>query len=143
MRLVAITTCALLVANGCSSGTKSTAAPGPTRARVSADLISQAEIAQHSYSTALEIVEGLRPTMLRIRSATITQSSSTPGMASNGAVSLTASVFLDDTRLGEQNQLASIPANTVKEIRYINARDATTLWGTGYPAGVIQVITKK
>jgi hypothetical protein len=80
--------------------------------------------------------------MLRIRTSTITQSSGT-GMPTNGAVSLSASVFLDDVRLGEQNQLASIPANTVKEIRYVNARDATTLWGTGYPAGVIQVITKK
>lgn len=143
MRLVAVTACALLIASGCSAGTQSAVPPGATRPRQSADLITQAEITQHSYSNALEIVQGLRPQMLRIRTSTITQSSGTPGMASNGAVSLSAVVRLDDVLLGEQNSLASIPANTVREIRYVNARDATTLWGTGYPAGVIHVITKK
>jgi hypothetical protein len=142
MRRLVLTACAFLAVYGCSSGTQS-AAPGATPPRASTDFISQAEISQHSYSNALEIVQGLRPSMLRIRTSTITQSSGTPGMTSNGAVSLSAAVRLDDVLLGEQNQLASIPANTVKEIRYINARDATTLWGTGYPAGVIHVITKR
>jgi hypothetical protein len=31
----------------------------------------------------------------------------------------------------------------VREIRYINARDATTRWGTGVSSGVIQVVSKR
>jgi hypothetical protein len=39
--------------------------------------------------------------------------------------------------------MANIPASRVKEIRFINARDATTRWGTGYGSGVILVTTKR
>jgi hypothetical protein len=39
--------------------------------------------------------------------------------------------------------LSTIPANRVREIRYINAADATTRWGTGHASGVILVTTKR
>jgi hypothetical protein len=138
MRPLVIAACTLLVA--CSSATQSTASPGTPTPGGRADLITQSEIAQHSYATALDIVQNLRPSMMRLRSVTLSQGT-TAGMPSGANES--AIVFVDDVRMGDLNQLGSIPANTVKEIRYINARDATTRWGTGYPAGVIQVITRK
>jgi hypothetical protein len=34
-------------------------------------------------------------------------------------------------------------ATDVEELRYLNARDATTMYGTDMAAGAIQVITKR
>jgi outer membrane cobalamin receptor len=52
-------------------------------------------------------------------------------------------VFIDNVRSGASiERLAAIDVESVQEIRWINARDATTRWGTGVAGGVIQVITR-
>jgi len=50
---------------------------------------------------------------------------------------------MDDVRLGDVGSMVNIPTNRVKEIRFINARDATTRYGTGHSSGVILVTTKR
>jgi len=95
-----------------------------------ADLITEAEINASVYQNALEVVQNLRPNMMRPR-----------GSTAQGPVPVV--LFVDDVRLGELNGLANIPAGRVKEIRYISARDATTRWGTGVGSGVILVTTKR
>jgi hypothetical protein len=50
---------------------------------------------------------------------------------------------MDDVRLGEPASMVNIPASRVKEIRFMNARDATTRFGTGHSSGVILVTTKR
>jgi hypothetical protein len=52
-------------------------------------------------------------------------------------------VVVDDVSYGSIENLANLSANAVREIRYLNAADATTRWGTGYPGGVILVTMKK
>jgi len=54
-----------------------------------------------------------------------------------------AKVVVDGVALGAIENLASVNAVTVREIRYIGATDATTRYGTGYVGGVILVTTKK
>jgi hypothetical protein len=104
-------------------------------------LITEEEIATGSYQTALDIVQNLRPTMLRGRGAT----TGVTGADASGYEGSVAGVvvYLEEVRLGGIESLRSIPAAGVKEIRFISARDATTRWGTGHPSGAIQVITKK
>lgn len=96
-----------------------------------ADLISEAEIKASGFQTALEVVQNLRPAMMRPRGTS-------PEV---GTVAIV--LFVDDTRMGDVSTMSSIPADRVKEIRYINSRDATTRWGTGFASGVIQVTTKR
>ena len=50
-------------------------------------------------------------------------------------------VYLDNVRIGDSNALVDIPLAAVREIRYFNAADATTRWGTGHAGGAIEVIT--
>jgi hypothetical protein len=95
-----------------------------------ADLITEAEISATTYQNALEIVQNLRPTMMRPR-----------GSTGQGPVPVV--LFVDDVRMVDLNGLANVPANRIKEIRYINARDATTRWGTDVGSGVILVTTKR
>ena len=150
MRRLVLSSVLLVVSACASSGTSgstspkitTTTTPPPTRG--GPDLITAQEIASagKSYSTAYELVESLRPTMLRSRASTMTYNTSS-GTSTNDAASISVIAFVDDVRLGAVESLRQVPASQVKEIRYINGRDATTKWGTGYTSGVIQVISKK
>jgi len=132
-----------LAAAACASGTGSGTAPSGATAvpRGNANLITQEEIAGGSYQTALDIVQNLRPSMLRGRGVT----TGVTGADASGYEGPVAGVvvYLEEVRLGGIESLRSIPAAGVKEIRFVSARDATTRWGTGHPSGAIQVITKK
>ncbi|HEX9562711.1 MAG TPA: hypothetical protein VF981_02020 [Gemmatimonadaceae bacterium] len=113
---------------GCGGGS---ATPGgaPQPVRGSADRITEAEINAGVYQQALEVIQNLRPSML-IRRGTV-----------SGFVPVVA--YMDNVRLVELNSLSTIPANQIREIRFINARDATTRYGTGHASGVILVTMKR
>ena len=48
---------------------------------------------------------------------------------------------MDNVRMGGVDFLLNIPLDRVTEIRYFDASDATTKWGTGVAGGAIEVIT--
>jgi hypothetical protein len=81
-----------------------------------------------NYENALEVVRSLRPAMLRPRA---------------GAGAQAVMLYIDDVRMNDMNGLSTVPTNRVREIRFINARDATTRWGTGHDSGVILLTTKR
>lgn len=121
---------ALVACGGGGSGTASQPQTNaPRTVRGPADLITEAEInAGTNYQNALEAVTYLRPQMLRPRA---------------GAGAQAVVLYIDDVRMNDMAGLASVPTNRVREIRFINARDATTRWGTGHDSGVILVTTKR
>lgn len=125
---------------GCGGGGSGTAAQpetvAPTVRRGSSNVIAEAEISSAAYQNALEIVQNLRPQMLIPRGA----GSDASGVS---AASIPIIIYMDDVRLGEPSSLVNIPATRVKEIRFLNARDATTRYGTGHSSGVILVTTKR
>ena len=51
-------------------------------------------------------------------------------------------VFVDNIRYGDLEVLRDIPLIEIREIRFVSGPDATTRWGTGVVAGVIEVIRK-
>ena len=109
-------------------GASTTTSSRPVRG--SADLITEAEINAGVYQNALEIIQNLRPNMARPRAMAAT------------AAPVPVVPYMDGVRLQDLSALATIPASRVKEIRYINANDATTRYGTGHSSGVILVTTK-
>jgi hypothetical protein len=101
------------------------------------DVITDAEISSRASdaTNALQIVQKLRPQMLRSR-----------GLVSPNDVTGEASmprVYVDNVSFGNLESLANLNASQIKEIRFLNARDATTQYGTGHVGGVILVLTKK
>lgn len=127
-----------MVSWGCSSGggggTSTAARPGGSRQQ---DVISESEITSRATdaSNALQIVQKLRPQMLRSR-----------GLVSPNDMTGEASmpkVYVDNVNYGNIESLANINAAQVKEIKFIKGPDATTTWGTGHMGGVILVTTKK
>lgn len=152
-----ITLGAVTIAAACASGGSSPSATGATPAmaaagadsaaqgasRRRADLISRDEIAasQGRAQNALEVIQRLRPQMLRPRVGTTSSMSGGAGSDASGMVTLV--VYMENQRLGDVQQLVNISIDQLREIRYISPTDATTLWGTGHAAGVIQVFLRR
>lgn len=109
----------------CASATGSSGTPS------NRDVIASGEIRQQEDrdTNAYDLIQRVRPQWLLSR-----------GSALSGP--FYAEVFLDGTRYGELDALRQISTRDVREIRYYDSRDATTLYGTGYLGGVIHVRTR-
>jgi hypothetical protein len=83
--------------------------------------------------TVYQAIERYRGDWLRGRSATI---------RTNTGRRLSY-VFLDGRPYGELEVLSQLGTEFVEEIRFITGSDATTRFGTGYPAGIINVISRR
>ncbi len=89
------------------------------------------EISSVPVSTAYEAIQTLRPQWLR-RRETLSLMDPNSGYPA---------VVVDNIQRGELDLLRNIRAEVVAEIRYLNARDATTRYGTGFRGGAIEVTT--
>ncbi len=98
---------------------------GSGSVRRNPDLITLAELNDISDRSAYEAVERLRPRWLRGR---------------GGRTGLPGIIW--DDRAYRFDILRTMPIEQVGEMKFINAMDATTLWGTGYPDGIIQVTSR-
>jgi hypothetical protein len=109
------------------------AGTGERGASGSRDVITQEQLqgADFQSYTAFEAIQRLRPTWLRPRGTTMT------------GVRPYAEVIVDGTPYGGLEILRSIRVGDVGEIRYLSAVDATTLYGTGYVGGAIEVSTRR
>ena len=84
------------------------------------------EVRRASGATALEIIQHLRPQYLRSRG---------PLHA--------PTVFVDGMRRGGTEALREIRASVTEEIQYLDGREATQRFGSGYTGGIIHVLTKR
>ena len=110
---------------------------GTASARTDRDVIPEAEISSRAAdaANALQVIQKLRPQMLRTR-----------GLASpmdRTGETVQPRVYVDNIEYGNLSTLSNVNASQIREIRFINSRDATTSWGTGHMGGVILILTKK
>jgi len=128
---VAVWTAACGTAGGGGGGGGARAAPRTQ------ELIPEGEIAANASeaSNALQIIEKLRPQMLR------TRGTGSPNDPTGEKVR--PKVYVDNVAYGDLSTLSNLNASQIREIRFVNSRDATTTWGTGHMGGVIHVIMKR
>ena len=107
----------------------------PRRGSSNVIIAEEIEAAGADITTALQLVERLRPMMLRPRNLTA-------GSVGDGNL-FGVIVYVEEVRVGSVEALQTVMAASVREIRYIGASDATTRWGTGHSNGVIQVLLKR
>lgn len=136
---VAMILLAAAIHAGCASSAEGNGAQQAT------EVITAQEIAGVEVNDAFEAVQRLRPQLLRTR-GTATVRSAGPegqptGIATQSGTELT--VYVDNLRVGGAEALRNISARRVQEIRYVNARDATTRYGTGHLGGVLEVRMKQ
>jgi len=132
LRIIAVAIFGLLLAAGaCATGQSG-------GARAERDVISAEEIEQSNVHDAYEIVRQLRPRWLRGRGPqTFTDD------VRNTTIPGYPRVKVDDLPPMNLEDLRDIRVVEIAEIRYINPRDATLRYGTGFSGGIIQVITKR
>lgn len=125
----------LVVLAGCSSGSGGSFGGGSVddRPRSSRDVITQEELTQRPSDNAYDVIRQIRPQWLRAR-----PSSSFLNPAANLPY-----VFVDERRFGPIDSLYQLRSANIERIELMNARDATTLYGAGFPGGIIQVYTKR
>jgi len=96
-------------------------------------VISAEELALNPGRSVYDVVVSLRPHWLtegRLRS---------PTEREGGGEAGTLLVYVDGTRHGNLESLRQLMTSDVREVWYLNARDATSRYGTGHTAGVIEV----
>ena len=94
---------------------------GPRR---DANLITNEELAEYTTLTAHDVIRRLRPRWLRARGG--------------GAPQL----IMDGARLGSLEGLSSISVADVETLRFLSASDATMRFGTNFPNGAIEVVSR-
>ena len=115
-----------LVISGCASSAESSS--GSARDR---NVITLEEMQNLSSVSLYEAIQRLRPAWLRSRGP----------MSGGGASSSYPQVFMDGVQIGNIEILKDYRMDGVRELRFIPARDATTRFGTGYLAGVIEILS--
>ncbi|MCY4647066.1 MAG: hypothetical protein OXE73_09335 [Gammaproteobacteria bacterium] len=115
MALSLIMLCSACVSTGSSDGT-----------RRDPDLILAEELADYSTMRLTDAIRQLRPRWMSVR-----------GSATGSAVP----VVMDGGVPQDWAILDSLRPDQVQSIRFHSAADATMRWGTGYPNGLIEVLT--
>ena len=107
-------------------------APQLSTAVPAGEVITEAEIARSQAFTAYDAVQTLRANFFSNRGRTTILGDSSPLPV----------VYLDGIEYGPMTSLRNIPASHVASIRMYRAWEATTKFGMGKSAGVIEVTTK-
>ena len=104
----------------------SSSSAAPMSYRPSSVLTSQ-EISHANGGSAYDLIAQMRPSFLN---------------ATRGATGFgERRVYVDGICVGGLAQLRMIPSMTVREVRFLNASDATTLYGMGNSGGAVMIIT--
>ena len=113
-----------LVLTGCASGSS------PGGQRRNPNVITTADLREMDAEglTAFQTIQRMRPQWLRSR-----------GVGSFGGGSSLPKVLVEEAPFGEVDDLRSMDVSEIDELRFLGAADATTRFGTGYPAGAILV----
>ncbi len=109
------------------------AGEGRSRPRRSNQIIARDELKKVAYTNAFDAVSQLRPNWL----SAARQRSSTE--REDGGAAGVIVVYLDGTRLGTLDALRQVALGDIDEIQYFDAGEATNRFGTGHPAGAINV----
>ena len=128
---VAVLACAG-ASQGGSGGAEATAATGATTRR-QGNVITAEEIASSSATNAYDAVRQLRSHWLTTRGVSGTRDAGAGGIV----------VYVDGARRGGLDALEQIGIEQVGEIRFLDASNATTRYGTGHTNGAIEVRTKR
>lgn len=98
----------------------------------SSNVVTAEDLAAQPMNNLYDALQRLRPRWLVERGAT------TLGAGGNPVV-----VYVDNQRMGGVQELRNIVLETVQQVRYRDAADATTRYGTGHASGAIEVTTKR
>lgn len=121
----------VLMMAGCATTSRDFLPEGVERGGANEILSSEIRAVEASHPSAREVIRDLRPAWLRMRrSASATSQPSGPA------------VFLDGIGWGGLDDLFRIRSTDIESMEFMSGLDATTIYGTGYPEGIVHVNTR-
>jgi hypothetical protein len=130
--LLACTACAAVQPSPASLSPTSADSAADRRAHGDGNVITSVEILP-GMSSAYDVVRNRRPEWLHARGTL-------PSDAGRPALPL---VYLEGISYGDCETLKSIAASSIAELRFLDARDATTRFGSGHTSGIILVTLRR
>jgi len=124
-RRVLLVCSVVLLATSCAVASQS--GDGNSRSQTR---LSHADLENTSELTLYDAIQRLRPRWLRPRGTN----------SARGPARIV--VYLNNVRVGGVSYLHDLAVESVQEVSFINASDATTRWGIGVAGGVILVISR-
>jgi hypothetical protein len=118
---------ALVGVAGCASG-GARSKPLSRNQKSSASIITEKEISDSPGRTAYDTIEYLRPLFLSVSRA-------------RGSLA-ERWVYVDGMRVGGLDALRGIRSSTIREIRLLDASEATLQFGSGHSLGAVLVLTR-
>lgn len=100
-------------------------------APVDAEQLSKEEMLKEHFTNVYDAVASLRSAWLTVRGTDSFRQTSQIW------------VYYDGNRLGGVDEMRAVIVSSVASVRYYNGVDATTRWGVGHSAGVIQILSHK
>jgi len=116
-----------------SAGASASQSSAPRRG--GANMISEAEITSSGVSNAYELIQRLRPAWLRARGT-----SSVNGSTGGGDAPV---VYMDGAQLGDLSSLSSVSIQTIRQVQFLSASEATQRFGTNQMGGAILLTSKR
>jgi hypothetical protein len=116
-------------------------AGGPANTGGDRDVITADDVARVPQATnAYDVIDRLRPFWLKQNGPRSLANGGGNQVADVGSVGTV--VFIDGVKAGDLEQLKTINASAIKQIRFLDASEATALHGTGFLYGAIEVTTR-
>lgn len=129
----------LVLLPACSAPQGGGNGPAPRRSHV----IPEETIRESTASHVLELIRRERPQWLRRRGTKtldIVATRTAMGQTSASAEDVPIRVYVDGVeRRGGLDELRGIDVAQVREVRFVDARQATTRWGQGHINGAVEV----
>lgn len=113
---------AVWLVTGCASGQQNQSSPPSDR-----NLLTQQEIDQSASMTAYDMIRALRPHWLSQR-----------GVSSLRTANPTM-LYVNETRVGSMERLRDYAPRDLREVRFLDASQATQRFGTGHRSGAIML----
>ena len=123
LRRTVTAACAMAMLFGMACSSSGSSSGGSTSSN--RDVLTRAEMDEANSGNVYDAIQRLRPSWLRVRGG-----------------SGTIQVMMNSVRVGDVTFLQTVRADNVIEVQFVNSRDATTKWGTGFTAGAIDIITR-
>jgi hypothetical protein len=117
-----------LVSAGSCASPRSAGRPSPQTPSEAGSVLGEAEITRAGARTAYDAIRRLRPEYLAFTRR-------------NGSSDKLV-VYVDGIRIGTTEDLHTISSTSLREVRRLAAREATTRFGTGHSGGAIVILTK-
>lgn len=127
-KLIVLLGLSVLVVSGCGGSREG------NRMSSSREILTADELAKTSALNVYDAIRMRRPAFLTPRAAR--------SLDAAGRSTALPAVYLNGIYHGEVESLREILILDVKEVRYLDAKESTLMYGSGHVAGVISVTTK-